>query len=587
MSEKEKETRKDDLQPETGKISRRKFVAGAATAAAVAAAVPAIPLAGGKESSAEATVADYESGPRANASFQYRSSTARAEKINIGELPDNGDAARFSDHSALFTKSLLHDDLEIVNEASWQSYIKALTSGKFEDFENIIVGNPGGAGFTETLNGPMGSYAFDLEGLDSHATKVPPSPSVTSAQEAAEAIEHYWGALLRDVPFIERDSHPLVAQAVADMNNLSFVRSGNVEGPPFPVTPQNLFRGQSFKGDGNVKGPFVSQFMVQPTFYGAQPLSQRLQAFLPGQDFLTNVDEFKRVQNGQTPADTLAFDSTFRFIRSGRSLSAYTHVDALHQAYFTAALVLLGIGCPLNPGNPYNNSQTQHGFGTLGGPDALGTISEMATRALKAVWFHKWVVNLRHRPEHYGALIHARLTNRHPLPQAAAHLHPDALNSAVLPIVHSQFGTFLLPQAFPEGSPSHPCYPTGHGTVGGACVTTIRFFFDGSQKIRPLLQAAGTDVMQPNADGTALVPYTGSDVDELTVDGELTKLAWNVTTGHGIHSGIHFRTSNFWSIELGEQVGLSVLQDRAKSYAEPFTISLTKFDGTTATISNQ
>jgi hypothetical protein len=211
----------------------------------------------------------------------------------------------------------------------------------------------------------------------------------------------------------------------------------------------------------------------------------------------------------------------------------------------------------------------------------------MATRALKAVWFQKWVVNLRHRPEHYGALIHARLTNRNPLPQAAAHLHPDALNSAVLPIIHGQFGTFLLPQAFPEGSPSHPCYPTGHGTVGGACVTTLRFFFDGSQKIRPLLQAAGTDVMQPNADGTALVPYTGSDVDELTIDGELTKLAWNVTTGHGIHSGIHFRTSNFWAIQLGEQVGLSVLRDRAKGYAEPFTIKIAKFDGTTAIISNQ
>jgi hypothetical protein len=82
------------------------------------------------------------------------------------------------------------------------------------------------------------------------------------------------------------------------------------------------------------------------------------------------------------------------------------------------------------------------------------------------------------------------------------------------------------------------------------------------------------------------VPYTGSDIDDLTIDGELQKLAWNVTTGHGIHAGIHFRTSNFFSIQLGEQLGLSVLQDRAHSYAEPFTVHLTKFDGTTATIKN-
>jgi hypothetical protein len=38
---------------------------------------------------------------------------------------------------------------------------------------------------------------------------------------------------------------------------------------------------------------------------------------------------------------------------------------------------------------------------------------------------------------------------------------------------------------------------------------------------------------------------------------------------------------------LGEQVGLSILQDRAHGYNEPFTIKLQKFDGTTATLSNQ
>jgi hypothetical protein len=35
----------------------------------------------------------------------------------------------------------------------------------------------------------------------------------------------------------------------------------------------------------------------------------------------------------------------------------------------------------------------------------------MATRALKASWFHKWVVNLRQRPEEIGALLQARMTN--------------------------------------------------------------------------------------------------------------------------------------------------------------------------------
>src|SRR5205085_11293757 len=191
------------------------------------------------------------------------------------------------------------------------------------------------------------------------------------------------------------------------------------------------------------------------------------------------------------------------------------------------------------------------------------------------------------RPEEYGALVHARKTGASPMPQAATALHNDVLDSAVLPIIHSNYGSYLLPQAFPEGSPTHPCYPTGHGTVGGACVTALKFFFDGSQKIRSLLTRAGRDVSVPNTNGTALNTYTGADRDNLDVNGELNKLAYNVSFGHGIHAGIHFRSSTYWSILLGEQVALSILQDRARSYNEPFTINITKFNGTTATITTQ
>jgi hypothetical protein len=85
----------------------------------------------------------------------------------------------------------------------------------------------------------------------------------------------------------------------------------------------------------------------------------------------------------------------------------------------------------------------------------------------------------------------------------------------------------------------------------------------------------------------SLNTYTGSDRDSLDINGELSKLAFNISLGHGIHAGIHFRSSTFWSVLLGEQVALSILRDRAKSYAEPFTITITKFDGTSAEISNE
>ena len=93
--------------------------------------------------------------------------------------------------------------------------------------------------------------------------------------------------------------------------------------------------------------------------------------------------------------------------------------------------------------------------------------------------------------------------------------------------------------------------------------------------------------MVPTSDGVSLVPYTGSDAHQLTVNGELNKLGHNVSFGHGIHAGIHWRSDSDTSLLLGEAVALSFLNDGAEAYNEPFTVTLTKFDGTTATISNQ
>ena len=570
--------------------NRRQFMGGVSAVAAAAATLGAIglePLVGGKNSIAKASVVSYPVGRRANASLRYRTEIAKAEDINVPEQPDNGDSKRFTDFSGNYSKALAHDALSVPNLASYQSLIFALTNREFSDFQNIIVGTPGGGPNSKLLS-PSAALAFDLEGLDSHATVIPPAPSVASAQTAAEQVEHYWAALLRDVPFNDYPGSALAAKAVADMNSLSFLKSHKNFEYPFPLTPQNLFRGQIFNGDGNVLGPYVSQFMVQPTFLGVQPLSQQYKTFLPGisNEFMTNPSVFQLIQDGGA-SGSLSFDPTFRYVRNGRDLAAYTHVDSLYQAYLTAFLVLGTISAPPNPGNPYVGSNTQKSGVTLGVNDAPATIAEMATRALKGAWFHKWIVDLRLRPEEYGGLVQARLTGTSPSPQAAAALHTDVHNSAVLPIINSTYGSYLLPQAFPEGSPTHPCYPTGHGAVAGACITAIKFFYDGTQKIQPLLTAAGRDVVVPSDDGLSLNTYTGSDSDSLDINGELSKLAFNISLGHGIHAGIHFRSSTFWSILLGEQIALSILNDRANSYDEPFTMTITKFDGTSAKISNE
>ena len=178
-------------------------------------------------------------------------------------------------------------------------------------------------------------------------------------------------------------------------------------------------------------GPYVSQFMVQPTTLGSQPIPQQFQTFLPvgggGSDYMTNPSVYQNIQNGGS-SGAPAMDPTLRYIRNGRDFAAYTHVDVLYQEFFIAFLILAQINAPPNPGNPYIGSNTQKAFGTLGGPDAAGTLAEMATRALKAAWFHKWIVDLRLRPEEYGALVQVRLGNNNNnssrTPQAAEALAP-------------------------------------------------------------------------------------------------------------------------------------------------------------------
>src|SRR5215813_11933791 len=94
---------------EKSKVSRRNFVKGAATLAAAAAAVPLKPLVGGPGSTADASTVPYQSNQRTNASYLYRRRVAQDNKIDIGVVPDNGDRARYSDFSALYSKALPHN----------------------------------------------------------------------------------------------------------------------------------------------------------------------------------------------------------------------------------------------------------------------------------------------------------------------------------------------------------------------------------------------------------------------------------------------------------------------------------------------
>jgi hypothetical protein len=141
-------------------------------------------------------------------------------------------------------------------------------------------------------------------------------------------------------------------------------------------------------------------------------------------------------------------------------------------------------------------------------------------------------------------------------------------------------GNALLPMAFPEGCPTHPAYGAGHATVAGACVTILKAWFKESTKLVDL----GVTPVQPADDGLTLAPYAGADAGDLTVGGELNKLASNVGVGRDI-AGVHWRSDATESLKLGEQLAIGILKDQKACYNENFGgFSLTKFDGTTVTV---
>jgi hypothetical protein len=87
--------------------------------------------------------------------------------------------------------------------------------------------------------------------------------------------------------------------------------------------------------------------------------------------------------------------------------------------------------------------------------------------------------------------------------------------------------------------------------------------------------------MTANGDGPSLVSHTGSAANQITVNGEIKKLASNIRAGAQLH-GIHWRSDYEWGLRLGEAAASSVLSQSNNFVEEDLEgFTNTKFDGTT------
>jgi hypothetical protein len=490
----------------------------------------------------------------------------------------NEDETRYPDRIGSYSKGLPHNQLGEVDAQAYDALLNAMTTGDPADFEAIPLTPAANCpnGRRRRLTNPQAGLCFDLEGPDVQACTIPPAPRFDSAEEAGEMAELYWMALLRDVHFKDYDNDATVANAVKDLNRYSRFRGPKKDDK---VRRSTLFRGFT-KAD--LVGPYVSQFLLKDFNYGTITVSQKQHTAKPGVDYVTAYEQWLNIQRGCDPGvsrdDQLERDGqgrlVRRYVRNARDLATYVHFDALYEAYLNACLVLLDVGAPLDAGNPYNASQNQIGFASFGGPHILTLVCEAATRALKAEWWQKWGVHRRLRPEAFGGRVH-----NHKRGQKNYPIHQELLDSDVLDAVENEHGTYLLPQAFPEGSPTHPAYGAGHAAVGGACVTILKTWFEESTKIEQLFDPKVAD-----AQGDALVDYTGADTGDMTVGGELDKAAANVGIGRNM-GGVHWRSDYTESMKLGEHVATQLLLEQREIYNEDYSLTLTQFDGSQVDIS--
>jgi hypothetical protein len=469
---------------------------------------------------------------------------------------DNGDEQLYANRIASYSKGLPHNDLGEVDLNAYNAYLQALNSGQWADFEAIPLGG------AAKLSNPQSAYCYSMEGADAAALASPAPPAFSSAQAAGEMVEDYWQALTRDVPFSQYGTDPTIAQAVADLNKLSDYRGPTVNGQ---VTPDVIFRGST---PGDLTGPFMSQFLLKTVPMGAASLPQLYRTAVAGDDYWTNYADWLKGQRGGATGSN-NFDSTPRYIRNNRDLALYLLVDWSGQANVMAALILNTFGAAaLSASNPYLHSVTQAGNNTFGAGQQLDLVTRVPSPANRASFSQKWLVHRRVRPEAFAGRIHNHVTGAAKYP-----IHSDVLNSAALKAVFSTKGSYLLPQAYPVGSPLHPSYPAAHAVTAGAGITVLKALFNESFVI--------PSPVTPSDDGLSLAPYTGA---QLTVGGELNKLASNIALGRDA-AGVHYRSDGVEGIKLGEAIAISILRDTANLYNEAFPgFSFTKYDGTPVTI---
>lgn len=492
----------------------------------------------------------------------------------------------------MFSKTLEHDaETGFAKKADVQKVVKALETGTVEDL-NAICRDPDSS---RLIEGPHTALSQNLQGPDSASVTARNFHflQIDSKKLAFEMMEVYAKALLRDVSFQDYATYDKVATIIGHLN---MCYGSDITGPVVDgmITTKTLFRGL---GPDETVGPYISQFLLLPFNYGNIPLEQKYEPEIDPENAL-DMKGWLAQQNGITGSTINKDPAVFNW--NGRVLGAKVHNDPLYQFYYNAALIALQQGIGLEGPNVYTEVSN---WTDGGGPSMLASVAEASVGALRTAWYAKFNLGMKIRPEVMAQRIHLGKTNTGSLLADVPKLKTicDNANEDILDLVseannsalncHPPVTNYYLDSQFSEGSPTHPAWPAGHATVAGACTTVLKAYLkthDDHGNRRLWSDAASREAVVAVNDGVELAKYHDSDVAEMTVIGELNKLASNVSLGRDF-AGVHFRCDGDCGLKMGEEYAIGFLKDKALEFHSSTNGAfegwkLEKFDGTTVKI---
>lgn len=192
-----------------------------------------------------------------------------------------------------------------------------------------------------------------------------------------------------------------------------------------------------------------------------QPYTPKFRQYAVWVNYMTDRPSFLYIQNGNKATGSNQIMNIW-YLNTVRDVSAFVHSDWT-ELYTDLYFVLQELNVP----------KKLKGFYSGGEPLFVTTIAQVTDIAFKHTRYNKYYYN-RIRPEELAGRIEFGL----PVGIQDSFDLTKFKNHPSVKYNKAKYGTYLLPQAYPEGSPAHPDYTQGHTALCIAGIETIKRFYD-------------------------------------------------------------------------------------------------------------